>query len=458
MTMQDKSFFDENIDKVNKKVNIILFCTIPVPIVFAILSAVDVWIVPHFYSLSVFLYSTVLSIVYYMLIKKQFNQVFLMYMGILAASGFVFLLGYEGIITITISFAFPPFITCLYYNRKATRYTTIACFILSCVCYWFRSFRVPLVLSGVITPFFWFVKNIPGLIIEYIFLYILTDYMSNRTHNTLQKLVQSMETAKVAYSQLKDRNQEVKTINAKLNDKNKQLADTQFKIIKFVAEVLGSHDLFTGRHVIHTQKYVEIIATEMVKLGFYENELTQEKISLFSNAAFLHDIGKIHVPEGILNKIGKFTDEEFEMMKCHTTEGKNLLEFLPMVNDGRFNEIAKQMAFYHHEKWNGTGYPNGIAGIEIPLCARIMAAADVMDALLSKRLYKEPKSMEEAIEIFEKSRDSHFEGCIVDAVISAKDKIEEVDKEFKKQEAESNELEQEWWQRYHENKNRVLEN
>ena len=165
MAIQDKTFFDENIDKVNKKVNIILFCTIPVPVVFAILSAVDVWIVPHLYSLSVFLYSTVLSIVYYMLIKKQFNQVFLMYMGILAASGFVFLLGYEGIITITISFAFPPFITCLYYNRKATRYTTIACFILSCVCYWFRSFRVPLVLSGVITPFFWFVKNIPGQII-----------------------------------------------------------------------------------------------------------------------------------------------------------------------------------------------------------------------------------------------------------------------------------------------------
>ena len=113
--------------------------------------------------------------------------------------------------------------------------------------------------------------------------------MSNRTHNTLQKLVQSMETAKVAYSQLKDRNQEVKTINAKLNDKNKQLADTQFKIIKFVAEVLGSHDLFTGRHVIHTQKYVEIIAAEMVKLGFYENELTQEKISL-SKMTFSHQM------------------------------------------------------------------------------------------------------------------------------------------------------------------------
>jgi HD-GYP domain-containing protein (c-di-GMP phosphodiesterase class II) len=194
----------------------------------------------------------------------------------------------------------------------------------------------------------------------------------------------------------------------------------------------------------------------MVKLGYYTNELTPGYISLFSNAAFLHDIGKIHVPEGILNKIGKFTDEEFEKMKCHTTEGKNLLEFLPMVNDGRFNEIAKQMAFYHHEKWNGTGYPNKIAGIEIPLCARIMAAADVMDALLSKRLYKEPKTIEEAIEIFESSRDTHFESCIVDAVISAKDEIVKFDKEFKLQEEESNQIEQEWWQRYHENKKQGL--
>ena len=456
MSSNDKSFFNENIVNVNKKVNMILFFTIPVPIIFAILSAVNIWIVPHLYSLTVFIYSTFFSLLYMFLIKKNVNQYFLMYMGIFVTSGFVFLLGYEGIITITISFAFPPFITCLYYNRKATRYTTIACFLLSCICYWFRSFRVPLVLGGVETPFFWFIKNIPGLIIEYIFLFILTDYMSNRTHNTLKTLVKSMKKTEVINKKLEENNKKIEIINDKLQEKNHQLADTQFKIIKFIAEVLGSHDLYTGRHVIHTQKYVEIICNEMVKLGYYTKELTPGYISLFSTAAFLHDIGKIHVPEGILNKIGKFTDEEFEKMKCHTTEGKNLLEFLPMVNDGRFNEIAKQMAFYHHEKWNGTGYPNKIAGIEIPLCARIMAAADVMDALLSKRLYKEPKTIEEAIEIFESSRDTHFESCIVDAVISAKDEIVKFDKEFKFQEEESNQIEQEWWQRYHENKKQGL--
>lgn len=451
MSNNDETFFNENIVNVNKKVNTILFCTIPVPIVFAIFSIIDVWIVPHAYSLTVFLYSTFFSFLYRFLIKKNFNQIFLMYLGIFVTSGFVFLLGFEGIITITISFAFPPFITCLYYNRRITKYTTLVCFVLSCLCYWPRSFRVPLVLSGAETPLAWFIKNIIGLVIEYIFLFILTDYMANRTHNTLQSLVKSRESAENAYSELKESNEKIKEINIKLHEKNSELAETQFKIIQFVAECLGSHDLFTGRHVMHTQKYVEVISIELMKLGYYSNELTPKHVHLFKNAAFLHDIGKIHVPEGILNKIGKFTDEEFELMKCHTTEGKDLLEFLPMVNDGRFNEIAKQMAHYHHEKWDGSGYPNKIAGIEIPLCARIMAAADVMDALLSQRLYKDPKTIEEAIEIFEKSRGSHFEPCIVDAVISCKDKIAAIDQEYKKQEASTNAEEQEWWQRYHDN-------
>lgn len=451
MSNNDETFFNENIVNVNKKVNTILFCTIPVPIVFAFLSAIDVWIVPHTYSFSVFLYSTIFSFLYKFLIKKNFNQVFLMYLGIFVTSGFVFLLGFEGIITITISFAFPPFITCLYYNRRVTKYTTLVCFVLSCICYWPRSFHVPLVLAGAETPLYWFIKNIIGLVIEYIFLFILTDYMAKRTHNTLQSLVKSRESAENAYTELKESNEKIKEINIKLHEKNSELAETQFKIIQFVAECLGSHDLFTGRHVMHTQKYVEAISIELIKLGYYENELTPKDIHLFKNAAFLHDIGKIHVPEGILNKIGKFTNEEFELMKCHTTEGKDLLEFLPMVNDGRFNEIAKQMAHYHHEKWDGSGYPNKIAGIEIPLCARIMAAADVMDALLSQRLYKEPKTIEEAIEIFENSKGTHFEPCIVDAVISCKDKIAAIDQEFKKQEASTNAEEQEWWQRYHDN-------
>ncbi len=451
MLKEQETFFDENIVNVNKKVNVILFYTILVPIIFGIFTALDIWIVPHKYSLFVFLYSTVLSIIYYFLIKINFNQVFLMYLGIFIATGFVFLLGVEGIISITISFAFPPFITCLYYNRNITKYTTILCFIMSCICYWVRSYHVPLVLNGVETPVYWFIKNIIGLIIEYFFLFILTDYMSNRTNKTLQTLVKAMKETGLAYNKSEKAYEETKKAYAALKNKNKQLINMQYKLIQFVARLLDSHDLFTGRHVMHTQKYVEVICKEMVEMGLYKDELTPEYIELFKNAAFLHDIGKIHVPEGILNKIGKFTTEEYEKMKCHTIEGLNLLEDLPMVSDGRFNEIAKQMAYNHHEKWDGTGYPRSIAGIEIPLCARIMAAADVMDALLSQRLYKDPLPMEEAIKIFEESRNTHFESCIVDAVISCKDKILEIDKNFKEEESATNALEKQWWQRYHKN-------
>ena len=451
MSENDQSFFYRNIANVNKKINLILFFTIPVPICFAIFSIAGLWVVPHTYSLTVFLYSLIASLVYRFLIKKNVNPYFLMYLGILATSGFVFLLGNAGVITVTISFAFPPLITCLYYNRKLTKNTTLICFVLSCVTYWNRSYTVPLVYHNVETPFEWFLKNIIGLVIEYIFLLILTDYLSNITHNILQKLVLSMEKTEVAYEELKLKNKEIQLISSELQEKYLQIDETQFKIIQFVAQCLGSHDLFTGRHVIHTQKYVELICHELVRLGLFTEKLTPTNIELYKNAAFLHDIGKIHVPEGILNKIGKFTNEEFEMMKAHTTEGYELLNFLPLINDGEFNKIAKEMALCHHEKWDGSGYPNKLKGTDIPLSARILAAADVMDAILSERLYKKPKSIEEAIEIFEDSKGTHFEPCIVKAVINIKDKIAAIDQEFKTSEEQTNAKEKEWWNRYHKN-------
>ena len=163
----------------------------------------------------------------------------------------------------------------------------------------------------------------------------------------------------------------------------------------------------------------------------------------------MHDIGKIHIPEGILNKQGKFTSEEFELMKSHPEEGKRLLQVLPKIDDGRFNEIAKEMAYCHHEKWDGTGYPRGIAGKQIPLCARIMTAADVLDALISQRLYKNPKSIDQAMRVFLDSRGTHFEPCIADAVISLRDTIEKIDIDYKKKESEAYRKELEWWNNYH---------
>ena len=453
MSITDETFFRENIVEVNKKVRNFLLGTIFVPVMFIALTIPGIWVVPHSYSLLILIYSLCSSVLYSFLISSNVSQVLLMYLGVIFSSMFVFLLSMDGVILISISYAFPPFVACLYYNKRLTRYTTVVCFILAVVAYWFRSNNADLVTYGFFTRLQYFIRYVIGLIIEYAFLFALSSYMSSRTHKTMQNLIDTYDTIDVAYNQLQQRTKEMQQINDELNVTNKRLDETQFKIIQFVAQCLGSHDLFTGRHVMHTQKYVEVICNELVRMGYYTEELTKKNIQLFVNAAFLHDIGKIHVPEGILNKIGKFTEEEFAMMKCHPEEGKKLLDFLPKIDDGKFNEIAKEMTYCHHEKWDGTGYPRGLVGENIPLCARIMAAADVLDALISQRLYKEPMTIDETIDVFEKSKGMHFEPCIADAVINSRKLIAIIDHDFKVSEASTNAKELEWWQRYHQGVN-----
>ena len=255
----------------------------------------------------------------------------------------------------------------------------------------------------------------------------------------------------LAHKYLKIRNK--KTVKKTLDERDKviaELSENQFYLMEFVAQLLGSHDLFTGRHVIHTQTYVEMIAHKLRELGYYTEELSDSTINNMKAAAFLHDIGKIHIPEGILNKNGKFTQEEFELMRCHPEEGAKLIDFLPLIDDGRFNKIAEEMTLCHHEKWDGTGYPYHLKGTDIPLSARIMAAADVLDALLSRRLYKSPIPIEEAMDVFKKSSGAHFEPCIVEAVLAIQSLIDESDHNFKETEAATNEEELAWWDNYHE--------
>ncbi len=222
------------------------------------------------------------------------------------------------------------------------------------------------------------------------------------------------------------------------------LRKTQLDMMKFIPKVLESHEVFTGHHVKHTVQYVELIARQLKVMGYYKEELTEEFIEMISAAANLHDIGKIHIPDNILNKNGKFTDEEFAMMKKHPEEGKKLIEYLPEIRNGIFNEIAIQMAYCHHEKYDGTGYPRGIKGNDIPLCARIMAVADVTDALISWRPYKEPFGREKVIDIIKTSSGTHFEPCIVEAALALMPSIFKLSEDFKKQERQEEEQEFAW--------------
>lgn len=458
MSITDDLFFSENISKINKSIDAVLFAATSVPLAFIVFTLINIWIVPYNYSVMVLAYTFTVAVIQFALNHSKDNKLFQTiskYFGIFAIIGFVDLLGYKNVIIVTISFAFAPFFSCLYYDRRFTNIISVIDYFSVVAVTYIRSMTILDTMNYHevdYTPFSWFISSIIGITIEFVFVFILCDRMNERTHTTLMSLMEANDERTQAIESLKEKNQYITKVNNEIEEKNEALHDTQFKIIEFVSKCLGSHDLFTGQHVIHTKKYVEVICRQLRNEGQYVDELTDENIQLFANAAFLHDIGKIHVPEGVLNKVGKFTPEEFAIIKCHPEEGKKLLEYLPKIDDGRFNEIAKDMAFYHHEKWDGSGYPNGIKEKEIPLCARIMAAADVLDALISQRLYKEPMSVSEAVEVFKQSSGLHFEPCIADAVIHSEALISIIDADFKTAEAVSQSEEIKWWLQYHQNR------
>ncbi|MCM1024020.1 MAG: HD-GYP domain-containing protein [Prevotella sp.] len=195
-----------------------------------------------------------------------------------------------------------------------------------------------------------------------------------------------------------------------------QVSHMQSGMIAFMAEVVESRDDNTGGHIRRTAEYVESIAKEMKRRGVYADILTDRYLKDMVVAAPLHDIGKIHIPDAVLNKAGKLTDEEFAVMKTHTTEGEKLLiHAKEELGESDYLNTAIEMAAYHHEWWNGKGYPYGISGADIPLCARIMAVADVYDALISKRCYKSAMPVEKACAIIREESGTHFDPKVVDA-------------------------------------------
>jgi putative two-component system response regulator len=172
----------------------------------------------------------------------------------------------------------------------------------------------------------------------------------------------------------------------------------------------------TGLHLIRTKLYVKELATELSLNPKYASELTDEAIDLMSKTSVLHDIGKVGIPDSILLKPDKLTAEEFEIMKTHAIKGKEAFDKAEQLS-GRslFSRYASEIVFTHHERWDGTGYPQGLKGDEIPLCGRIMAVADVYDALISTRAYKKSLSHEQAVEIISEGSGSHFDPDIIDA-------------------------------------------
>jgi len=206
-----------------------------------------------------------------------------------------------------------------------------------------------------------------------------------------------------------------------------RIVQMQSGIITSVANLIESRDGTTGEHVKRTRDYVEYILKKMQQLLLYKDQLTTEFSSLLCDAAPMHDIGKLVIPDVILQKPGIYTPEERTEMQKHSAAGGALIrKNMSELQEQKFVDMASDVATYHHERWNGSGYPTGKAGLEIPLAARIMAVADVFDALTSKRSYKESMSFDQAIEIMRKGKGVDFEPCLIDAFLNDLDELFEL--------------------------------
>ncbi len=217
-----------------------------------------------------------------------------------------------------------------------------------------------------------------------------------------------------------------KNLEALVDEKVAEIERMQNLISVSLAELVESRDGITGGHIKNTYIYFKAFIEELAKLPEYQDELTPQFVKFTIMSAPLHDVGKIAIKDAVLQKEGNLNEAEFEYMKTHSIiGGRTFNKIRHQVGDEAFISIAEDMALYHHEKWDGTGYPSGLKGKDIPLAARIMTIVDVYDALTSKRPYKEPFSHEKAMDIIVAGRGTAFDPDLTDHFVEIKEKIKD---------------------------------
>jgi putative two-component system response regulator len=220
-------------------------------------------------------------------------------------------------------------------------------------------------------------------------------------------------------------------IEEKLQTNQKALADLQMRLLKTIIELVERRDEVSGGHVERTRKYVEVLLDVLEKNNIYSDVIASWEKELVLHSTMLYDLGKLSIHDTILLKPDKLEDDEYSAIKKHPAIGVQIIDDIRIQlatdsNEANMLNYAKEFAGFHHEKWDGTGYPNGLKGYNIPLPGRLMAIADVYDALISKRTYKKTYTHEEAAAIISQGKGSHFDPILVDAFISEADKFRNI--------------------------------
>ena len=237
--------------------------------------------------------------------------------------------------------------------------------------------------------------------------------------------VQTQLALKAAADFLRDKNA---FLESEVARRTREVQVVQDVTIMAMASLAETRDNETGNHIRRTQNYVRALARRLQSNARFAPQLTDATIDMLYKSAPLHDIGKVGVPDAILLKPGKLTPEEFEVMKRHTVLGRDAIVAAENLIDqpSTFLRTAREIAHYHQEKWDGSGYPDGLSGEAIPVSARLMALADVYDALISRRVYKPPFPHEKAVAIISEGRGRHFDPDMTDAFLAIADQFRDI--------------------------------
>lgn len=400
MADEDNDYFLQNEKKLNQFAfkYFALACIFPYIILLMVVLGLFNYSLPL--AITTVVFSTVITIIFYCISRLGIYASAFKYFLCLSVQVVIFFYSFDCDMNITIMLMMAPLIALLYFNPKLE--------IIICI-----SAIISMIAGIIIQAPETVEKLYPGVSP---FMFVLT---TGGTH-LAEMIGASVVLVTVTIIARKLMN--------KVDERNTTISSIQKNLVYSFADMIESRDGTTGEHVKRTSQVVGLIVNEILKHPErYNKNISEKEYQYIVMSAPMHDIGKIKVPDRILSKPGKLTDEEFEIIKTHSLEGAKIInKTMKNLEDPDYVKIAHDMALYHHEKWNGQGYPEGLSGEHIPVCARIMAVADVFDALCSKRSYKEAFTIDKAYEIMNESKGVHFEPALVDFLNDLKPEMQEI--------------------------------
>ncbi|MDO5519116.1 MAG: HD domain-containing protein [bacterium] len=395
----DKTTKRTNTREVNKLIHSTMWYLMILPSFVLFFSYIDLFSVENRYVVGFWIVCFCTNICLSLLSKTSINENYLRYITMIAIEVIIMVLGMKATMGINITYILVPVISCAYLDRKFTMKVSVVSYFMMLIAVFARAEEAVRLDFPDYDALHWALSFSAAYTIEYVALFLAIMLLSSRTESFLARLT--------AHSQ--------------------KIISLQQNTIGSFADLIESRDNSTGQHVKRTSEIVRVIVEGMQQGSLYKEEMTEELCERICQAAPLHDIGKIRIPDSILCKPGRLTEEEMTQIKTHAIAGAEIItKSLTALEEKEFIQVAKDVALFHHEKWDGTGYPTGASGEMIPISARIMAVADVFDALISKRCYKESMEYERAFRIIEESKGTHFDPNIVRVFLEQKEKIKEV--------------------------------